>query len=91
MTEKRAQRGDEEKDRSTPVGLFCFLDEKSLPLISRSGLLSKPPTSYRNYRKREREREQRTVNRIVRFPEELRNPKKALRNVIVEDEVLPII
>lgn len=37
------------KDRSTPAGLFCFLDEKSLPLISRSGLLSRsrslpPPT-----------------------------------------------
>lgn len=44
ITEKRG------KDGSTPTGLFCFLDEKSLPLISRSGLLSKPPTSYRNYR-----------------------------------------
>jgi len=49
ITEKRVQGEDEERIRSPSIGLGCFLDEKSLPLISRNGLLSKF-SSYRNYR-----------------------------------------
>lgn len=44
-----------------PAGLFCSLDEKSLPLISRRGLLSKPPRLLRELRRRD----QRTVNRSL--------------------------
>jgi len=41
---------DKERIRSPSTGLGCFLDEKSLSLISRSGLLLKSSASYRNYR-----------------------------------------
>lgn len=72
------------KDRSTAV--FCYLDEKSLPLISRSGLLSRslpPPTGII---KTERKKDQRTMNRTV--TEGVGNLKKVFRNV--EHEILLI-
>lgn len=45
---------------------------------------SHPPPTGIIERERERNHTQRTVNRIVRFPEELRNPKKPVRNVLTK-------
>lgn len=49
IAEKRAY-GTKEGSKLAGPASSASPDEKSLPFISRSGLLSRPPTSYRNYR-----------------------------------------
>lgn len=82
IAEKWAQGRDKERiEICRAVSSPC--STKSLPLISRSGLLSKLPTSfYKNYR------DQRTVNRN-RAKESWM--KKVFRNVKIEDKILPIL